>query len=179
MVSTINALTSGSGGIVSSGDSSGILALQVSGNTALTINADKSVSFSGGGVTKNIQETVLISATAATGIVNVDILSGVVWYYTSNAAADWTFNFRGNNTSSLDSVMLTGQSITVAFLVQQGATPRIATAITIDGVSNTPVWPGGISPVASNANSLDVYMYTIIKTSSATFKVLGQQTSFL
>ena len=178
MVSTINASTAGSGGIITSGDSSGVMALQVAGNTALTVNADKSIAFSAGGVTKNIQETATISATAAPGTVDVDILTSVVWYYTSNAAGNWTFNFRGNSGTTLDSVMSTGQSLTVAFLVQLGSTGYYASAITIDGVANTPVWQGGLAPSSGSPSNLDAYVYTIIKTSSATFKVLAQRISY-
>lgn len=175
MASTINASTNG---LVTSGDNTGILNIQVSGNTALSVNSDKSVSFSGGGVTKNIQEIVNISATAASGAINVDILTSVVWYYTSNASSNWTFNFRGNNSTALNDVMSTGQSLTVAFLVQQGASAYYATGITIDGNANTPVWTGG-SPTSGTINALDVYVYTIIKTSNAVFKVLAQKLSYI
>lgn len=179
MVAIINASTTAPGGLISTGDNSGILALQVAGNTAITVNANKSVSFSAGSIVKNIQETANISATAANGTVNVDILTSVVWYYTSNAAGNWVFNFRGDSTNTLDSVMSTGQSLTVAFLVQLGSTGYYSTGITIDGVANTPVWQGGANPTSGSANVLDAYIYTIIKTSSATFKVLAQRISYL
>jgi hypothetical protein len=175
MASVINASTNG---LVTTGDNTGLLNIQVSGTNALTVAADKTVSFVGGGVTKNIQETATISATAATGTVNVDCLTSVVWYYTSNASANWTFNFRGNSGTTLDSVMSTGQSLTVAFLVQLGSTGYYATAITIDGVANTPVWQGGSAPSSGSSGVLDAYVYTIIKTSSATFKVLAQRISY-
>lgn len=175
MASIINASTNG---LLTSGDNTGLLTIQVSGSDAVTVAADKTVSFVGGGVIKNLQETATISATAATGTINVDCLTSVVWYYTSNASANWTFNFRGNSTTTLDSVMATGQSLTVAFLVQQGSTGYYATAITIDGAANTPVWQGGIPAGSTTPNSLDAYVYTIIKTSSATFKVLAQRISY-
>lgn len=175
MASVINATTNG---LLTSGDNAGTLNIQVSGNNALSIGADKTVTFAGGGITKNIQETATISATAATGTVNVDVLTSAVWYYTSNASANWTFNFRGNSTTTLDSVMSTGQSLTVAFLVQLGSTGYYASAITIDGVANTPVWQGGSAPSSGSPNNLDAYVYTIIKTSSATFKVLAQRISY-
>lgn len=178
MVATINASTTAPGGLISTGDNSGILALQVAGNTALTVNANKSVSLAAGGIVKNIQETANISATAATGTINVDILTSVVWYYTTNASGNWVFNFRGDATTTLDSVMATGQSLTVAFLVQLGSTGYYATSITIDGNAVTPVWQGGSDPTSGTANVLDAYVYTIIKTSSATFKVLAQRISY-
>lgn len=178
MVSIINAVSGGNGGLVSTGDTSGVLQLQVGGNAALTMNADKSVQFESSGITKSILETVNISATAATGTVNVDIATSVVWYYTSNASANWTFNFRANSTTTLDSFMSVGQSVTVAFLVQLGATPRYVTGISVDGNSVTPVWPNGSAPSSSSANALDIYVFTIIKTSSNVFKVIGQQSSY-
>lgn len=175
MASIVNATTNG---IVTAGDNTGTLNIQVSGNTALAIGTDKAVTLGGGFNTKNIQETVLLSATSATGTVNVDILTSVVWYYTANATGNWTFNFRGNSGTTLDSVMVTGQSLTVAFLVQQGTTGYYATGITIDGTANTPVWFGGTAPTSADGSTLYCYIYTIIKTSSATFKVLAQRVSY-
>lgn len=179
MPSTINASSTGSGGLITAGDTSGVLELQVNGNTALTVKANKTVEFATTNITKSIQETVNVSATAATGTINVDLLSSSVWYYTSNAAANWTFNFRGDSTTTLDSLMSTGQSITVAFMVQQGATPYYATSITIDGAANTPVWEFGAAPSSGIASALNVYLYTIIKTSAGVFKVLAQRTAYL
>lgn len=175
MASIINASTNG---LITSGDNAGTLNIQVGGNNALTLATDKTVSFVGGAITKNVQETATISATAATGTVNVDCLTSAVWYYTTNASGNWVFNFRGNSGTTLDSVMATGQSLTIAFLVQQGSTPYYATSITIDGVANTPVWLNGDPPIASAPNVLQSYVYTIIKTSSATFKVLAQRSVY-
>jgi hypothetical protein len=74
--------------------------------------------------------------------------------------------------------MSTGQSLTVAFLVTQGATAYYNSAVQIDGSSVTPKWQGGTAPAAGNASSIDSYVYTIIKTGSATFTVLASQTKF-
>ena len=74
--------------------------------------------------------------------------------------------------------MDTGESITVAHIVKQGGTPYYNSALQIDSSSVTPEWQGGSAPSAGNANSLDVYSYTIIKTGSATFTALASQTQF-
>jgi hypothetical protein len=71
-----------------------------------------------------------------------------------------------------------GQTLTLAFLVTQGATAYRNTAVTIDGVSVTPKWQGGTAPSAGNASSVDVYTYTIVKTASATYTVFASQTQF-
>jgi hypothetical protein len=123
-------------------------------------------------------EPITIAATAATGTVQVDIVTSGVKYFTSNATADWTFNFRGDGSTTLNSLMSTGQSITVAFLVTNGSTAYKPTVFQVDGSAVTPKWNGGNAPAAGNANSIDSYTFTIIKTASATFTVLGAQSRF-
>ena len=129
-------------------------------------------------VLSDAAEVVTVSATAATGTINFDITTQSVLYYTSNASANWTVNFRGSSGTSLNTLMSTGQSMTAAFLVTQGATAYYNSALQIDGSSVTPKWQGGSAPTFGNANGIDVYLYTIIKTASATFTVLASQTRF-
>ena len=47
MPSTINASNSGSGGLISAGDASGVLALQTAGTTAITVDASQNTTFAG------------------------------------------------------------------------------------------------------------------------------------
>jgi hypothetical protein len=123
-------------------------------------------------------ETITVSATAATGTVAVDVVTSGAKYYTSNASANWTFNFRGDGSTTLDSFLAIGQSITVAFLVTNGSTAYRPTAFQVDGSAVTPKWNGGNAPASGNVNSIDSYTFTIIKTASATFTVLGAQSKF-
>ena len=134
--------------------------------------------FNGQGKIQSVAEKVTTEATAATGTVNYDVLTQAVWNFTTNASANWTLNVRGDGSNSLDSIMDTGESITVAHIVSQGGTAYYNNAFTIDGSSVTPEWQGGAAPDAGNASSLDTYSYTIIKTASATFTVLASQTQF-
>ena len=175
MASVINASTNG---LVTTGDNTGLLNIQVSSSNALTIAADKTITLLGGAVTKNIQETATISATAATGTINVDCLTSAVWYYTANASANWTFNFRGNSGTTLNSLLSTGQAVTVAFLATNGGTAYYNNVVQVDGTTVTPKYQGGTAYAAGNASSIDVYMYTIIKTGSAAFTVFTSQTKF-
>jgi hypothetical protein len=128
--------------------------------------------------TSNILETATVSATAATGTINYDVTTQSVLYYTSNASANWTVNFRGSSGTSLDTIMSTGESISVTFLVTQGATAYYNSAVQVDGSSVTPKWQGGTAPTSGNASSIDSYTYVIIKTGSAAFTVLAAQTKF-
>jgi hypothetical protein len=123
-------------------------------------------------------ETITVSATAATGTVHVDVITSGAKYYTSNATADWTFNFRGDGSTALNSLLSNGQSVTVAFLVTNGSTAYKPTVFQVDGSAVTPKWQNGSAPAAGNASSIDSYTFTIIKTASATFTVLGAQTKF-
>tara|TARA_B100000700_G_scaffold316443_1_gene406014 strand:+ start:124 stop:1194 length:1071 start_codon:yes stop_codon:yes gene_type:complete len=134
--------------------------------------------FNGQGKIQSVAEKVTTEATAATGTINYDVLTQAVWNFTTNAAANWTLNIRGDGSTSLDSIMDTGESITIAHIVKQGSTPYYNSAVQIDGSSVTPEYQGGSAPSAGNASSLDVYTYTIIKTGSATFTVLAAQTQF-
>jgi len=134
--------------------------------------------FNGQGKIQSVAEKVTNSATAATGTINYDVLTQAVLNFTSDAAANYTLNIRGDGSNSLDSIMDTGESITIAHIVKQGSSAYYNNVVQIDGSSVTPEWQGGSAPSAGNANSLDVYSYTIIKTGSATFTVLASQTQF-
>ena len=118
------------------------------------------------------------SSDLATGTIQYDVTTQSVLYYTSNAAANWTVNFRGSSGTSLDTLMATNDVVTVTFLVTQGATPYYNNAVTVDGASVTPKYQGGVAWASGNASGIDVYTYTIIKTASATFTVLASQTQF-
>ena len=123
-------------------------------------------------------EVATVSATAATGTINYDVTTQSVLYYTTNASANWTVNFRASSGTSLNTIMSTGQSVTAAFLVTQGAVAYYNSAVQVDGSSVTPEWQGGTAPAAGNASSVDIYMYTIVKTGNAAFTVFASQTKF-
>jgi hypothetical protein len=156
-------------------------------NTAVTNSAQTftaTQTFSGTSSTQAIvlndaAEVATVSATAATGTINYDITTQSVLYYTSNASANWTVNFRGSSGTSLNTLMSTGQSMTVAFLVTQGSTAYYNSAVQVDGTTSgvTTRWLGG-APTAGNASGIDSYRYLIIKTGSATFTVLASNTQF-
>ena len=132
----------------------------------------------GSPVLANILETATVSATAATGTVNFDVATQSIIYYTANASANWTLNVRWNSATTLNSVLSTGQTITISFLVTQGATAYYQSALTIDGASVTPKYQGGTAFSAGNASSIDAYTLAITKTASATYMVLISQTKF-
>ena len=130
-------------------------------------------------VLNDAAEVATVSATAATGTINYDITTQSVLFYTSNASANWTVNFRASSGTSLDTALSTGQSVTVAFLVTQGSTAYYNNVVQVDGTATgvTTRWLGG-APTAGNASGIDSYRYLIIKTGSATYTVLASVTQF-
>lgn len=151
-------------------------------NAAQTFTATKTFSGSSSAlavVLNDAAETTTVSATAATGTIAYDITTQSVLFYTSNASANWTVNFRASAGTTLDSLLTTGQSVTVAFLVTQGATAYYNNVVQIDGtaVGVTTRWLGG-APLAGYANGIDSYRYLIIKTGTSTYTVLASVTQF-
>ena len=132
----------------------------------------------GAGKIQQLAEKATISATAATGTINYDVITQAVLYYTTDASGNFTVNIRGDGSNTLNSIMDTGESITVAFLVTNGGTPYYNNAFQVDGSSVTPEWQGGSAPTGGNASSVDVYTYTIFKTGDAAFTAFAAQTQF-
>ena len=130
------------------------------------------------GSIKSPKEIVTVSATAATGTINFDTVTQAIVYYTSNASANWTLNIRGDSSTTLNSLMSVGDSITVTHLVTNGATAYYNNAVTIDGTSITPKWQS-FAPTAGNASAIDAYSYTVIKTAATpTYTVFASQNKF-
>jgi len=127
-------------------------------------------------VIKGLEEDVNVVASAATGTINFDVDTASIWYYTSNASANHTLNFRYSSGVSLNTALAVGDAITLVWLNTNGATAYYPNVIQIDGNTVTPKVPATIS--AGNASAIDAYSFTIIKTASATFTVLETQQKF-
>lgn len=132
----------------------------------------------GSPVLPNVFETTTVAATAATGTVNFDVSTQSVLYYTTNASGNWTLNVRGNSTTTLNSIMAVGQTVTIAFLVTQGATAYYQSGFQIDGTVVTAKWQSGTIPSSGNASSIDAYVIAIVKTGASTYTAFASQTRF-
>jgi hypothetical protein len=154
----------------------------LSGST-LTLSGDaavQNISITGTSTLQQAKEKVTVVAGAATGTINFDALTSAIVYYTSSSTANWTLNFRGDSATTLNSILSTGQSITLAFLSTQGGTGYYPTAFQVDGttVGVTARWSSIGTPTGGNINCIDAYLVTLIKTASATYTLLGSQTKF-
>jgi hypothetical protein len=124
-------------------------------------------------------ETANIVASAATGTVNIDTETSTVWYYTTNATANHTLNFRFNSGTSLSSKLSVGEAITIVWMNTNGGTAYYPNVIQVDGTTVTPKFQNGTAFSAGNVNSTDIYSFTIIKTAATpTYLVLASQTKF-
>lgn len=148
------------------------------GSTTPSTGAFTTLSATGTTSIYEVVEKASLSGAALTGTVNFNVLDGSVVYYTANASANWTLNVRGDSSNTLNTVMAANDSVSIVVMATNGATAYYQSAMTIDGNAVTPKWAGGTAPTAGNANSVDIYTFTIIKTASATFSVFATQTKF-
>jgi hypothetical protein len=119
------------------------------------------------------EERTTVSTSAATTTTNFDADTQGVLYLTGSTTSDWTLNVRGSSSTTLDTKLAVGDSLSIIFIVTNGGTAYKHSAMTIDGSAQTVNWSGGTAPAAGNASSKDAYSFTIFKTASATFTVFG------
>jgi hypothetical protein len=138
------------------------------------------ITFNGTGKIQQVLEKVTVTNTATTGTVNYDLLDQAVLYHTGNASGQFTLNFRGSNSTALNTMIATGESGTAAFLNTNATTAYYTTFVTIDGTSTnvSTKWQGGSTPSSGNSLSIDAYAFTIIKTAASTYTVLAAQSQF-
>lgn len=123
-------------------------------------------------------ETATLVGTGFAGYSFYVTTNGSVQYITANSTASGTVNIASTSGASLNSLMATNQSLTIALAITNGSTAYYPSAWQIDGSAVTPKWAAGTAPTGGNASSIDVYTLTIIKTASATFTVLASQSKF-
>jgi hypothetical protein len=149
-----------------------------SGNVGIgTTIPSASLHVSGTIMIQGVIERANITGSAPPTTLNLDAISGSVFYLSGSSANNWTVNFRGSAATSLNTIMYNGQSMTFAVLVNHGATGYTASAHQVDGASITPRWQGGTVPSGSGT-STDIYSYTLIKTGNAAFNIFASQTKF-
>jgi hypothetical protein len=139
------------------------------------------ISLATNGTLTSPKETVdIVPSGASAGTINVDTLTASVEYYTGAATGNWTLNVRGNGSTTLNSTMSVGEQISVVFINTNTGTAYIPSAFNIDGTASgvTLRWLGGSAPATGTVNGIDAYVYTIIKTASATYTVLASQNKF-
>lgn len=108
---------------------------------------------------------------------NIDVITSGIWFFTSPAVSNYVFNIQGNATTKLNDITSIGQAVTIVVMTVNAGVAFYNTQLQIDSANVGVRWQG--STVSSgNANALDSYAYTLIKTGSGQFSVLASQTKF-
>jgi hypothetical protein len=130
-------------------------------------------------LTTNAAERVTITGTGAGGTIDYDVTTQSVLDYSTAASANFTVNFRGNSGVQLNALMGVGECLTLTLIATQGGSAFYNASISVDSTATVvKEWQGGTAPTAGNANSDDIYTYTILKTASSAFTVYATQTRF-
>tara|TARA_A100000172_G_scaffold15849_1_gene8347 strand:+ start:1570 stop:2151 length:582 start_codon:yes stop_codon:yes gene_type:complete len=152
----------------------------VTSSTGVTITgACAATSFSGalaGSVDLSglLREGVKITAGKLSDNTNIDLENGMVHLFTTAETTTSTPNIRVSSSTTLDSSMSVGEAISVT-IITTAAAAGYSAQLTIDGAAVTENWVGGSAPSDGGSSGVDIYSYTIIKTASATFTVIGNQ----
>jgi hypothetical protein len=171
---TLPVANGGTGVTTSTGSGNNVLSTSPS-ITSASLTTPSNATY---GSIKALFETATVTGSAPSSTTNFDVTTQAVQYYTSNASTNFTLNIRGDGSTTLNSILSTGQSVTLALLVTNGGTAYYPTAFQIDGNSVTPKWQTGIAPTSGNTSSIDVYTFAVVKTASATYTVLASQTKY-
>jgi len=148
-------------------------------NLTALVNASISGSATASALTTpNIVEPVTVNASAPTSTTTYDVATQSVVYYTSNNTTNFTLNIRGSSSTSLNTLLATGQSVTLTLMVTNGTTAYYPNTIQIDGTTVTVKWQNATAISAGNPSCIDVYCFAVIKTGSAAYTVIGSQSKF-
>ena len=121
-----------------------------------------------------LKEGVKITAGKLSDNLNIDLADGMVHYFTTQETTTSTPNIRFSSSATLDSNMSVGEAISVT-IITTAAAAGYSAQLTIDGAAVTENWVGGSAPSDGGSSGVDIYAYTIIKTASATYTVIGNQ----
>jgi len=119
--------------------------------------------------TSDIQELreQIVDVTLATNVGTLDWTAGNIYYIATAPTGNMTFNATNVPTDS-------AKAMTINVAVVQGSTGYIPTTFQIAGTNQTIRWSGGVTPTGtSSAGKLDIFTFTLLRTSAGAWIVLG------
>ena len=119
-----------------------------------------------------LREKVNVTAGKLSDNLNIDLANGMVHLFTTAESTTAVPNIRVDGSTSLNNVMAIGESVVVTLITTANASAYSA-QMTIDGGAQTERWIGGSAPSSGGSSGVDIHSFTIIKTASATFTVIG------
>jgi hypothetical protein len=126
---------------------------------------------------KATKEKVSLVGVTPASTTNFDIVTQPIVVY-NTATTNFTLNVRGDATTTLNSVLAVGESITASLFVPNGDIAYYPTAYQIDGITITPKYQGGAVFNSGNANCTDLYILFIIKLAANSWSAYVSQTKF-
>ena len=103
---------------------------------------------------------VIVNNSFSTNVLTANYNDGAIHYIATAPTANFTISLTNVPTT-------TPKSITMSFLVTQGATGYIPTTFNLNGSSQTIRWVGGSAPTpTSSAGKIDIFNFTIILSTS-------------
>ena len=131
-----------------------------------------------------IFEKCNISTSALTGTANHDVATANAYYWSTNPSGNWTYNVRFDSSNTLNSKMSTGETMNVTYITPVTSSSYYHLNLQVDGVTQTVEWSEAETPNQAGSNDevansgFDIYSFTIHKTGSASYIVLGSQAHF-
>ena len=126
-----------------------------------------------------LEDADYVTGSVPTGTINFDAKGRNVLWYSQNATGNVTLNFRGDGSTTLDTMMDVTEVLTTSFVMPNGATAYKVSSVTVDGSAPTAVqWANGSSYPSGTPSATDVYVFTIIKTGTNAFTILASQSTF-
>jgi len=107
---------------------------------------------------------------------NINLDNGMVHYFKTTETTTSTPNIISS--VGIDTTMATGDTMAVT-IITTAAAAGYSARVSIDGLLTgiTTSWVGGSEPSAGGSSGVDIYNYTIIKTGSAAYQVIGNYTA--
>lgn len=145
--------------------------------TTVTNSLSNKLNTSGGTISGNLvvtgtldanemRETV-VDVTLSSNVATLDWTAGNVYYIATAPTGNMTFNVTNLPTDN-------SKMMTINVLVTQGSTGYIPNVFQISGSSQTIRWASGAAPTpTSSAGKIDIFSFTIQRTSSSSWIIYG------
>jgi hypothetical protein len=166
--------------IIHTGDTDTSIRFPAAGTFTVSTNGEERlrVSPTAGLLLNNgeLVERVNIVADKLSVVPNINLDNGMVHYFTTTETTTSTPNIISS--VGIDTTMATGDTMAVT-IITTAADAGYSARVSIDGLLTgiTTSWVGGSEPSAGGSSGVDIYNYTIIKTGSAAYQVIGNYTA--
>ena len=127
----------------------------------------KGADFDGGSL---LREKVNVTAGKLSDNTNINVDNGMVHLFTTAETATSTPNI--TSSAGINTQMGVGDCMVVT-IITTAAAAAFSAQLTIDHVAVTENWVGGVAPAAGGTAGVDIYSYTIMKTASSQYTVIG------